>query len=294
MRRRRSRGIALVAVTMAVAVLSVIAVTIARTATTGDRMASTGAAAAQAEALARSGVAAARAALGDAARTDLPDTLRAPWLRPLDPQALGDGVLVVTVEDEARRIDLDGMPDALPRLLAREGLDPRLADAIADWTDADDVARPHGAERAHYRALVPPREPSNRPLGSVGELLLVRGIDVTTLERLRPLVTVAGEDGVNPNTAPPHVMLAAWPDPSRVGTLLAARERGAVECGDLPRCTTRSRVYTVRATGRVGAIVRTGEAVVRALPGVDAEIVGWRWAATPPARPARRSAAAAP
>jgi general secretion pathway protein K len=293
MRRRRSRGIALVAVTMAVAVLSVVAVTIARTATTGDRMASTAAAVAQAEALARSGVAAARAALGDAARADVPDTLRAPWLRPLDPQALGDGVLVVTVEDEARRLDLDGMPDALPRLLARAGLDPRLADAIADWTDADDVARTHGAERAYYRALVPPREPANRPFGSVGELLLVRGVDPAILERLRPLVTVAGEDGVNPNTASPDVMLAAWPDPGRVGTLLAARERGAVECGDLPHCTTRSRVYTVRATGRVGAIGRIGEAVVRALPGVDAEIVAWRWAATPP-RPARRSAAGAP
>jgi general secretion pathway protein K len=294
MHRRRSRGIALVAVTMAVAVLSVVAVTIARTATTGDRMASTAAAVAQAEALARSGVAAARAALDDVARTDVPDTLRAPWLRPLDPQALGDGVLAVIVEDEARRLDLGTMTDALPRLLAREDVDPRLADAIADWIDADDVPRAHGAERVDYRALVPPREPANRPLRSVGELLLVRGVVPAALDRLRPFVTVAGEDGVNPNTASPDVMLALWNDPARVGELVAARERGPVECGDLPRCTTRSRTYTVRATGRVGAVARTGEALVRALPGLDAQVVGWRWAPTPPGRPAGRSAPAAP
>ena len=292
MRRRRSRGIALVAVTMAVAVLSVVAVTIARTATTGDRMASTAAAVAQAEALARSGVAAARAALGDAARADVPDTLRAPWLRPLDPQALGDGVLVVTVEDEARRLDLDGMPDVLPRLLARAGLDPRLADAIADWTDADDVARTHGAERAYYRALVPPREPANRPFGSVGELLLVRGVDPAILERLRPLVTVAGEDGVSPNTASPDVMLAAWPDPGRVGTLprRTRARRGRVRGS--PRtdgAAARPRCERPAASARSAASARRWSA----LPGVDAEIVAWRWAATPP-RPARRSAAGAP
>jgi len=166
----------------------------------------------------------------------------------------------------------------LPALLGRLGLDPFLADAIHDWTDADDLARPHGARRAWYRSQRVARDAANRPLASVGELLLVRGIDARALERLRPFVTTAGEDGVNPNTAPPEVLLAAWPDPSRVGELLAARGRGPVECGDLPHCTTRSTTYTIRATGSVGPAQRTVEAKVRVLPGVDAEVVGWRWA----------------
>ena len=68
-----------------------------------------------------------------------------------------------------------------------------------------------------------------------------------------------------------------WPDPTRVGELLAARGRGPLECGDLPRCTTRSRAYTVRATGRIGAVTRTVEAMVRVLPGTDAEVATWRW-----------------
>jgi general secretion pathway protein K len=277
MRRPTEHGVALVAVTMAVAVLSVVAVALAVTATTAEHLASNALAVVQAEALARSGVAGARAALADAGRVDAPDTLDAPWLRPLAPQAMGAGVVRITVEDEARRLDPNLMPDALPRLLARAGLDPLLADAVRDWTDADDDARPHGAERRWYAARTPPRAPANRPLRGVGELLLVRGFDSPTLERLRPFLTVAGEDGVNPNTAPPDVLFAVWPDPSRVGTILAARERGPVACDDLPTCTTRSTTYTVRATAHVGAVSRTLEALVRVLPGVDAEIAGWRW-----------------
>jgi general secretion pathway protein K len=277
--RPSERGVALVAVTMAVAVLSVVAVSLAITATTGEHLASNALAVVQAEALARSGVAGARAALVDASRVDVPDTLRAPWLRPLAPQAMGNGVVRIEVEDEARRLDPNAMPEALPRLFARVGLDPSIVDAMLDWIDADDDARPHGAERRWYAGRTPPRVPANRPLRTVGELLLVRGFDRPALERVRALLTVAGEDGVNPNTASPDVLFATWPDPGRVGTLLAARERGPVACDDLPSCTTRSTTYTVRARANVGAVSRTLEALVRVLPGVDAEIVGWRWVA---------------
>src|SRR6185369_15226420 len=211
MRRPAERGVALVAVTMAVAVLAAVAVGMAVTATTGDRLAANALAVVQAEALARSGVAAARAALVDASRAGGDDTLGSPWLRPLPAQAIGAGVVSVEVEDEARRLDANLASDALPRLLARLRLDPFLADAILDWTDADDETRPHGAERRWYATRTPARAPANRPLASVGELLLVRGMDAGLLERLRPFLTVAGEDGVNPNTASPEVMLAMWP-----------------------------------------------------------------------------------
>jgi general secretion pathway protein K len=281
MRRSTERGVALLAVTMAVAVLSVVAVGMAVTATTGEHMASNALAVVQAEALARSGLAAGRAALVDASRIDAPDTLRAPWLRPLDSQAMGAGLVRVEIEDAARRLDVNDTPDALGRLFARLDLDPLLVDAVLDWIDADDVARPHGAERRWYGAETPPRVPANRPLRSVGELLLVRGIDPPTFARLRPFVTVAGEDGVNPNTAPPDVLLATWPDPGRVGELLAARERGPLGCDDLPTCTTRSTAYTVRATGSVGAVSRTVEAIVRIVPGAGAPIVAWRWVTAP-------------
>jgi general secretion pathway protein K len=272
-----SRGIALVAVAMAVALLSVVAVGVATTATTGDRLATHALARAQAEALGRSGVAAARAGLVDASRAlDVPDTMQAPWLRPLDPQAIGSGMVRIVVEDEARRLDANATPDALAPLLARLGLDAGIADGVLDWIDADDVARPSGAERRWYAGRRRPLAPANRPLRAVGDLLLVRGVDAAALARLRPFVTTAGEDGINPNTASPDVMLAVWGDPTRVGQIVAARERGAVPCDDLPHCTTRSATYLVRATGAVGAVTSTVEALVRVLPGVDAIVQGWR------------------
>ena len=66
----------------------------------------------------------------------------------------------------------------------------------------------------------------------------------------------------------------------RVGELIAARQRGPVECNDLPTCTTRSTHYLIRATGTVGPTSHTIEARVHVLPGVDAEIAEWR--AAPP------------
>ena len=49
-----------------------------------------------------------------------------------------------------------------------------MTDALLDWRDADDVARPLGAERAWYGAAArgPPR---NGPLALVREIALVRG-----------------------------------------------------------------------------------------------------------------------
>lgn len=272
---RAPRGVALVGATAGVALLSAVALGLATTAASGDRLAAAALARAQAEALARSGVAGARAGLLDAAHAAAPDTLDAPWLRPLDPQALGSGVVRVEVEDEARRLDPNRTPEAIAPLLARLGLAPAAADALLDWIDADDRPRPHGAERPWYAARGLPGAPANRPLRAPGEMLLVRGFDAAALARLRPLLTTAGEDGVNPNTAAPDVMLALW-DAARVGEILAARGRGPVACDDLPHCTTRSTTYRVRATGAVGATAHTVEAQVRVVAGLGAEVVAWR------------------
>lgn len=53
-----------------------------------------------------------------------------------------------------------------------------MIDALLDWRDADDAARPFGAERAWYVAArrAPPR---NGPLASVREIALVRGFAET-------------------------------------------------------------------------------------------------------------------
>jgi type II secretory pathway component PulK len=279
--RPRERGIALVAATAALAVLSVLATSLARTSAGEQRLARHGLAVLQAEALARSGIAAAAVWLGE--RPDAPDVLGAPWASGRRP--LGPGWVEVQVEDEARRIDLNLQGDVLPRLLAELGLDARLADTIGDWTDRDSMPRRGGAEREHYLGLRPPYLPADGPLGSVGELAHVRGVHRAVLARLRPFVTAAGEPAVNPNTAPREVLAAVLGDPALVERVLAARRRGPLDDARLeglvpgglrPRFTARGRHYAVRARATVGELHRTAEAIVEATPGLEPVVRGWR------------------
>jgi hypothetical protein len=65
--------------------------------------------------------------------------------------------------------------DVLRHAGATAGASDSIAAAIADWRDADDLARPFGAERDWYvrRGEVPPR---NRPFTDGREIGLVRGM----------------------------------------------------------------------------------------------------------------------
>ena len=56
------------------------------------------------------------------------------------------------------------------------GITPQIIDAILDWLDPDDIARPNGAEREYYSGLSHPYAPKNGPFESVEELLLVKGV----------------------------------------------------------------------------------------------------------------------
>src|SRR6266446_986405 len=201
--------------------MSVLALGLAETTVLDERLVEKSLAALQADALARSGVAVAAVVLAETGAAGAPDTLGAPWAVDVGRQPLGPGWVGVQVADAARR------------LLVLLGLDPGLADALADWTDADDVPRPRGVERDWYLAQTPPRVPRNAPFASVGELALVRGIDAAALARLRPHVTVAGEHAVNPNTAAREVLLAVVQDAAGVDRLLAARGRGAIAAEDI-------------------------------------------------------------
>ena len=290
MSRRRERGVALVAAVTALAVMSALAVGLAHTTVVDQHLTANALAALQADALARSGVAIAAVVLGETGAAGEPDTLASPWARDAGRQPLGAGTVEVRVEDEARRLDLSApeLADAVPRLLRLLGLDPGLADAIADWADADDDPRPHGAERDWYRAQTSPRVPRNGPFATPAELALVRGLDAAVLARLRPYVSVAGEHAVDPNTASREVLLAVLDDAATVERIIAARARGPIDesgvtalLGDVSPAVrgtlvTRGQRYTVRAVARVGGLARGAEATVWAPGGVDPTVVAWR------------------
>lgn len=277
MSRRSERGLALLAVVAALGVVMVAALGLAAATArelrrTGDTLAGL-----QADALVRSGVATATSLLAEPGLRDEPDTLRALWARPTGRHELGVGWVEADVEDEARRLDLTAPEHeaALVRLLQELRLDPGLADALADWTDTDDVARPRGAEQAWYADRRPALAPTNRPLGTLGELRAVRGFTPAVLARLRPFVSVAGEGRVNPNTAPREVLRAWLGDAAAVDSIVGRRPHEVIACTDLPGCTTRARHYTVRVRAGAGRVRREVEAMVW-VAGARTDVTAWR------------------
>ncbi|MCG3200267.1 MAG: hypothetical protein NFCOHLIN_00115 [Gammaproteobacteria bacterium] len=96
------------------------------------------------------------------------------------------------------------------RLLLALSIDPKLANAVLDWIDADlNTTLPGGAEDDYYTRLDPPYRSANRPIASLGELLKVNGMDARTLERLRPYVcALPGRTTINVNAASTLVLMS--------------------------------------------------------------------------------------
>jgi general secretion pathway protein K len=99
------------------------------------------------------------------------------------------------------------------RLLEAIGLNADLAEAIADWIDADDEALPAaGAEDDYYLRLPSPYRAANQPVVELSELLRVRGMDEASLARLRGFATaLPRRTPVNVNLAPPELLLVMVP-----------------------------------------------------------------------------------
>ncbi len=87
--------------------------------------------------------------------------------------------LALTSGEATDEIDTESL--AVSLLMALPGMTEDVADAILDWIDEDDEARPFGAESDYYTTLPTPYSAANGPLHSVEELLLVRGVTPTLL-----------------------------------------------------------------------------------------------------------------
>ena len=102
-------------------------------------------------------------------------------------------------------------------LLALPGMTFDVAEAILDWLDSDDTARDYGAEADYYARLQPPYQPTNGPIESIEQLLLVRGVTPQLLygyDENRNGVLDPGELeklslGVQPGMLPGQVNVAA-------------------------------------------------------------------------------------
>ena len=207
---RAQSGIALVLVLWMLALLSVIAGSLVFSSRTEVLMAGNLVSLARAEALADAG---AYKAIYELTR---PQT---------DPQRWrGNGLthdwnfqgeeLRVTILDESAKVNLNAAPTVLLKGLFRalgvaEPDADALADAVADWRDADDLRSLRGAEKADYAAAGRDYAPANAPFETIDELHQVLGMSDDLFRKLEPLVTVhSRQSGINTAVAPRAVLLA--------------------------------------------------------------------------------------
>ncbi len=197
--------------------------------------------------------------------------------------SIGVGRVLVTVEDEAGKIDLNTATEAvLRRLLVGAGRSAdeaeRLAAAILDNGDPDSVRRQGGAEADDYRQAGRRTGPKNAPLDSPLELAQVLGVDAALLAKVLPFVTVhSGLQGTDLSKATPALsaMLGA-------GTSSGASARLPADM----QAISPQRVFLIRAqaVGERGAtFVR--ETVVRVAPSRTRHfaILAWRQVNASPA-----------
>ena len=237
--RAKQQGVAIVLAMGVVALAAMAATAIMVSQSTWSRHSELTADHVQAQLLLQAGVDWARAVLSDDRRSSSVDHLGEPWALRLPPVPVENGELAGYIEDQQGAFNLNNLVRNgnvslaqlahFRRLLSILGLAPALADALADWIDADGEPQPQGgAEDRYYLALDPPYLAANRPLTDVAELALVRGFDDRVRARLRPFVTALPSfTAVNVNTASPEVLAAVIDglDLDGARAVIAQRER---------------------------------------------------------------------
>lgn len=211
---RASRGVALITALLVVALATVAAVAMAsrqqldvrRTANLldGDQ------AYAYAEAVEGWG----RMILDRDAKDNQIDKLDDTWAQQLPPIAVPGGQIGGYILDLQGRFNLNNLltpegqlsePDLqyFQRLLRALELDAAVALAVIDWLDSDfDTRFPDGAEDDYYLNTETPYRAANRPMQSISELRLVKGIDAKTWKALAPYIcALPARTALNINTA---------------------------------------------------------------------------------------------
>ena len=184
-----------------------------------------------------------------------------------------------------------------------------LATHLLDFVDADQDSLDGGDESRAYEYRAPNEPgPANRPLLSVDELRAVPGFDAKLVKALKPYVTVhpfGARSGINPNTAPPHVLALIFSDDgvrrtladeNTVREILKIRQEEGFLCGEsqsgdgctpmstimpnsdgiFPPLSFESDVFVVVSEARVGSIRRSLEVVLDRSAAPAVSLLSWR------------------
>ena len=215
----------------------------------------------------------------------------------------GDASYDVRVESESGKVDVNLVDDeVLLETLKKGGLPEEEAesvrDAILDWRDEDDVARPRGAERAEYGRMTEPITPRNGKIRGIGELMHVKGVTKEFHEAFLSRVFTAHGNSVQLSfLRAPEIVLRSLPGVSAEAAdriVAGRREEPPISAAGLAAMVgeglltaqglalisggASSSVYTITATGRAGGDVTR---VVRCLVEVSGsgekgvKMLGW-------------------
>jgi len=125
-----------------------------------------------------------------------------------------DARIEVMVTDERGKVNINNADEeTLINLFVNNDMEENdavlLAAAILDWTDADDIVRPNGAEAKDYSSAGFSGGPANRNFIMTEEMLQVIGLPWELYKKMEPGLTV-WSDGSSPNPAyaPVEALLA--------------------------------------------------------------------------------------
>jgi general secretion pathway protein K len=182
-----------------------------------------------------------------------------------------------------------------------------LVENLIDYIDHDDTRIGGGFEDDYYQRQSPPYRAANRPLLSVDEIGLIEGFDSALVAAVRPYITVypyVGGRGVNPNTAPPHILSLIYYNDGvdfrlikedDVRRIIEARQDSRVFCQTpndeacvaiaeiLPNAATIypplsffSDTFRVRSEARYANVQRTVEAVIDRSTPSEPVLLSWK------------------
>jgi len=239
--RKSERGVALLAVLLGIALMTLIVVDFAMTSGLGFVSAANQANELRSSYLSRSAIAIGLGLLAADARADLlsqtpTDSLNEAWATPFPPMPLNGGMVSLSIVDEARKLPINamvqnGIPNQpailkMQRLFTILDVNVDLVQGIVDWITPTGNAQ-DSSIGDYYMGLKPPYQPRYGPMPTIGDLQMVKGFNEAIFNRVSPFLTVMQEPAVNANTASPQVLSALEPqlmeDPKLVQEIIEAR-----------------------------------------------------------------------
>jgi len=223
--RKSERGVALLAVLLGIALMTLIVVDFAMTSGLGCVSAANQANELRASYLARSAVSIGLGLLAADARADATsqtptDSLSEVWAVPFPPMPLEGGNVSLSIVDEARKLPINamvqnGIPNQpailkIQRLFTILNVKVDLVQGIVDWITPNGNAQ-NSNIGDYYLALKPPYQPRYGAMPTIGDLQMVQGFNEAVFNRVSPFLTVMPEPAVNANTASPQVIAALEP-----------------------------------------------------------------------------------